>query len=568
MGKWLSIEQYKKTYRFIGRESAYLLVAGMFAGVALSVVEVTFAYVLQAFLVIMKIVPSSASMNFPSWLPVKSPWSFFLFVSIVLFARGTIRWIHAYLNNAVVKVQSTHQRKRLIEWAFSARSINTGEFVTLYNNSSDSVAATLVNFQNIAVILTTAMLIFFYLLKISFLVTSVSIGILGVLALVMRGLDVQVTDIGRIGTLLDDQINRSLMLNIKNLLLLQIYGTQNKEKVQALSKLEQANNVALKYYRILNLKGALPQTLGVILICGLSVVSTQRSWIPSGLMITYFYLFLQFVNNFSDVIKLISTISFSIPATALFAKWWADHSYDGIRNRFDPNPRLSTKPLQESIGWNFSNVSFTYPNTDHLVLKDFSLSVPTNTCTVLLGESGSGKSTILSLALGLYQPTAGNITVSAADQRTKPLMEVQADLLQSVGYVGPESFLIEGTIRENLLYGLTVTPNEQEILHALEAAECLFVEHLSNKLNHHISEQGQGLSAGQKQRLAFARALLRKPKVLILDEATSNLDAETEEKLVATLSKLKGSMTILAVTHREALLQIADQTIRLTPLHA
>ena len=94
---------------------------------------------------------------------------------------------------------------------------------------------------------------------------------------------------------------------------------------------------------------------------------------------------------------------------------------------------------------------------------------------------------------------------------------------------------------------------------ALNLANCAFVSRLDKGLEHGLTEQGEGLSAGQKQRLALARALLRKPNVLILDEATSNLDIHSEESLVKTFEQLKGKVTIIAVTHREALLRIADQ---------
>jgi ATP-binding cassette subfamily B protein AbcA/BmrA len=135
--------------------------------------------------------------------------------------------------------------------------------------------------------------------------------------------------------------------------------------------------------------------------------------------------------------------------------------------------------------------------------------------------------------------------------------------LDSVGYVGPESFLIEGTVKENLSYGLHQVASDIDIRNVLDHADCGFVHSLPLGLEHRLTEQGEGLSAGQKQRLALARALLRKPKVLVLDEATANLDTETELRLVATLEKIRDGMTIVAVTHREALLRIATHKTNL-----
>ena len=162
----------------------------------------------------------------------------------------------------------------------------------------------------------------------------------------------------------------------------------------------------------------------------------------------------------------------------------------------------------------------------------------------------------------MVSPQEGSVKLTAGT-KLLPLSEIRKSLLPHVGYVGSESFLIAGTILENLTYGLETVPSEKDIQLALEKSGCDFISRLNTGLAHPITEQGQGLSAGQKQRLSFARALLRNPKVLILDEATANLDYETEKNLIKTLTQMKGSTTIIAVTHREALLVLADQTIKL-----
>ena len=141
-------------------------------------------------------------------------------------------------------------------------------------------------------------------------------------------------------------------------------------------------------------------------------------------------------------------------------------------------------------------------------------------------------------------------------------------LLANIGYVGPESFLIEGTIRSNLIYGLEREPSPAEIECALALADCSFIATLPDGLEHPLTFLETGLSAGQKQRLSLARALLRNPRALILDEATSNLDLDTEKKLVETLQRLKGRVTLIVATHRTALLALADQHLNLGPIDA
>ena len=120
-----------------------------------------------------------------------------------------------------------------------------------------------------------------------------------------------------------------------------------------------------------------------------------------------------------------------------------------------------------------------------------------------------------------------------------------------------------GTIRDQLMLGQPAQPGAAEIREALALAQCCFVDRLALGLDHPVTEQGGGLSAGQKQRLSIARAILRKPAMLLLDEATSNLDAGTEAAVVAALASLRGRMTIVAITHRDAVLSIADQVVAL-----
>jgi ABC-type bacteriocin/lantibiotic exporter with double-glycine peptidase domain len=185
---------------------------------------------------------------------------------------------------------------------------------------------------------------------------------------------------------------------------------------------------------------------------------------------------------------------------------------------------------------------------------------------VVTGPSGSGKSTFIGLLLGLIKPQIGTVRAIMDEGKSYSLDMNQKKLLKSIGYVGPENFLIDGTIYDNILYGLNQIPSESDVNNALKLSECQFVFDLPHQMNHRLTEQGAGLSAGQKQRLSLCRALLRNPKVLILDEATANLDVDTEERLVKTLATLKRKMTIIGVTHRSALLKIADQHLNFTEL--
>jgi ABC-type multidrug transport system fused ATPase/permease subunit len=169
----------------------------------------------------------------------------------------------------------------------------------------------------------------------------------------------------------------------------------------------------------------------------------------------------------------------------------------------------------------------------------------------IVGPSGSGKSTLLALVLGVLRPTEGEIIVDGVS----PAQFCESPDAR-IAYVGAESFLIDGTVRENLLYGRSEAFTDSEMIAALQAAqlENWYLE-TKDPLNYLISENGEALSTGQKQRLSLARALLSKPSLLILDEISANLDVKTEAEVALTVAGLTGICTTLIVSHREGIVK-------------
>lgn len=209
------------------------------------------------------------------------------------------------------------------------------------------------------------------------------------------------------------------------------------------------------------------------------------------------------------------------------------------------------------------DVSFSYPDTDEEVLKDFSCTFSGGTLIAVMGQTGAGKSTLMRIVMGLLSPTKGKVEISG-EKDGKPQTEtISSRTRDNFMYVPQGNTLLSGTIRENLLL---VDPQADDSLlkDVLLKAEAGFVFDLPEGLDTRCGEDGTGLSEGQCQRIAIARALLKKGGVLLLDEATSALDGETERKLLDNIyTSCRGEKTIIFISHREAVASFADSVLRL-----
>jgi ABC-type multidrug transport system fused ATPase/permease subunit len=200
-----------------------------------------------------------------------------------------------------------------------------------------------------------------------------------------------------------------------------------------------------------------------------------------------------------------------------------------------------------------TNVHFTYPKR-RAALESVSMRIPRGSMVALVGESGSGKSTIADLLLGLLEPESGSIHVDGVSIEELDLNTFR----ERVGYVSQESFLFHSSIRDNLLWAAPEA-TEEDLLQACKSANAYgFIDQLAEGLDTVVGDRGVRLSGGQRQRLALARALLRKPDLLILDEATSSLDTESERLIQLSIEKIAQSTTILIIAHRLSTIMGAD----------
>jgi ATP-binding cassette subfamily B protein len=270
------------------------------------------------------------------------------------------------------------------------------------------------------------------------------------------------------------------------------------------------------------------------------------------------------IGNLTAFLTYIMQILMSVMmATMMFAMVpRAAASGDRIQEVLDTEPsvRDPEAPVEggaETGCVEFRNVEFRYPNAEDPVLRDISFSAGPGEITAIVGSTGSGKSTLINLIPRFFDVTAGEILVDGTDARALTLEE----LWRRIGFIPQRAFLFSGTVASNLRYG-NENATDEELWHALEVAQgAEFVREMPEQLEAPITQGGTNVSGGQRQRLAIARALVKRPKIYIFDDSFSALDFTTDSKLRAALKHETADSTVLIVAQRVSTILHADRIL-------
>ena len=230
------------------------------------------------------------------------------------------------------------------------------------------------------------------------------------------------------------------------------------------------------------------------------------------------------------------------------------HSNNDASGAFDAEVRFV-----ENI--NLSNLSFTYEGVDQAALASISLNIDAGKMIGFIGHSGAGKSTLIDCILGLIHPSSGELKIDGECITSRNVSGWQRKL----GYVSQVIYLLDGSLRENIGFGIPSDAiDEQKLINAVEKAQLTeFIDSLPDGLETMVGERGVRLSGGQRQRIGIARALYDNPPVLVLDEATSSLDTDTEREVMKAVEELQGSKTILIIAHRFSTIENCDYVYKL-----
>lgn len=545
------IETYFIIYKLSDNSTKLWCFFLVIAGLLLFFLDYLFIVSLQRFLTSINLIQNSKEIN--QLFELNSPYieaMIFLFFGVL---RVIIVWVNGITAGLAQVNFEAHFRKIISRWSLWKGTISSGKSSTLYNDivvGSAAGTSTIYYMIGRTIMCLSSLTVLFYY---SFALTLLSLTAIIIIFPIHRMIDIKIS---YFASKVQQNLARSidvLMRGIKNSLFVHIHGILINEVTNIKILVDKFKSSSSVYYALSSTRTIIPQIAGLIVIVVVSLEGATFFSENKGKLVIYLYLILRFFQTLSDISRVSANIRGNWPRLRKLSEWISnDYNSNYAYMKKDLLTKKNSSKSIKGFSIKFENIEFSWEDGS-TVFKNLCLSINSNTLTVIKGPSGIGKTTLLLLITGILKPNSGDVMVS-----NKNIKKIKNHVLSKSAYVGPDPFSLSGTIKEFLMFGQNNFKTQNEIYDALKMANCEFVFNLPHELDYVISEQGAGLSAGQKQRLSIARAILRRPSLLLLDEASSNLDKESENKIIDTLFKLKGKMTIIIVSHKNTMDKVAD----------
>ncbi|MBP3952434.1 ABC transporter ATP-binding protein [Bacillus suaedae] len=347
-----------------------------------------------------------------------------------------------------------------------------------------------------------------------------------------------------------DGVNHVIRENLLAMRIIKVFVTRKHEQNRFLERNDRLMKGTIKALRVMEI--AMPLLLvvmntAIILVLWFGSVAVSDNQAQVGEVVAI----INYATRITGALTMFSMIVIIFSRTRASADRIADVLHTSETEQAEKNQRLRI----ENGNIVFKDVQFFYPNTNELVLNKLSFSVAAGETVAMIGETGSGKTSLFQLIPRFYYPSSGMILID-----NEPIERYEADLLRAeIGYVPQEVLLFSGTIKENISWGKKDASMEEIIKAAQDAQIDETIRKLPNGYDTKIGQKGVNLSGGQKQRISIARALIRKPKILLLDDSTSALDVKTEERLLKALKEYK--CTIIVITQKVSTAMEANKII-------
>ena len=434
-------------------------------------------------------------------------------------------------------------------------NVKTGELVeniifnTMLTDEAIRKSIEIIN-QIMSFILLLALLVIF-----SWKLTGVTIVLSAVIAF---GVSIYIKKISLYGLRLIEsgkELTASLQENLTGIYVIKSFAKEKEQarKLKAQIGVHASNQLNLNFSNFMI--HVITEALGVLAIGALFLIAIKGSDMDYRLVLTQMLPFIYILARILPVIKQINQsrgiIVSRIPAL--------DAVYDLVRLDNKPVLKDGDKPYAGlKSGIRFESVTFSYDDNELAALTEADFFIPKGKTTAIVGKSGAGKSTIINLLLRFYDPQAGRILIDE-----EPLGSFRVETYRrSIGIVSQDTFIFNDTVRNNIAFGITGERSDEIITDAAKRAGAdEFISRLSQGYDTILGERGVRLSGGQRQRISIARAILKNPEILVLDEATSSLDTRTEELIHNAITDLSRNRTVVIIAHRLSTIKNADQLI-------
>jgi len=553
----LGRDRVREAKEFLGAEVWGLFLRAIAVGFFLFAVESSFIMVLQGFLRSLGLMQGQ-ELLLPLWYP-ESMVGATMFLMLFGVLRGAAYLFKAFLAGATHQAFLRQQRARILEYGLlEASTSSSHEVINMFNERVSQAAGTLNAVSQLLLTGTSGLL--FLVLGFSLAPKEMALGLflLSLILFPLRFLNDRIERAGQRVVKESEDCSRLLAQGLRHQFFLRIYGLLGEEIAKGKASLAAYERDFKKYYFVFALKNAVPLIAGSIVISVVAFMSREYFGTSAVKLISFFYIFVRLAQAASEANNGLSELRLQLPGFRLLIDW-----NERLRNL---KLRTATKGTQlnrvnkpGAVEIRAEGLAFGYPGGPNL-FRGLDFKAGRGESVLIKGESGSGKSTLLTLVLGLNEPSQGRLLINGESIST-----ARDWLYEQVAYVGPEPYLIAGTVRANLLYGnhRVSAVSDGEIWAALENAQiAAAIRELPLGLQEILYEHTQ-LSTGQRQRLAIARAMLRKPSLLILDEASANLDSVTEQKFLEALKELLPRVTALIISHKPTFDSLATQRIEL-----
>ena len=541
-----------ETKKFLGQEIISLFFKVIFFGFFIFLIESSSVYVIQGVLLALGLMSSHNSMFIPSWYPTDVASN----VSILLIF-GLFRFIFTtgltYYTGIVPEVFKITQRKRIVEFSLSLNNDNSfAGFYSLFTESAERAGNALMTIFSGVVNLLLGTLLLVYSFSIAWKEVSVALFLLAFLFIPLKILSKGIRRSGDSIIASWHEINSEFGNSVKNRFLINIYNLSEKVKQNFNSSMGSYNRSFFSYRLATAFQTNLTNFIGLLIFSIVCFLGRSYFETDASVLIAVFYLLIRSIQYLNAPINSYSTYQFS--------KGFFNELFDVFMCETSPKETDIAKPSKfldvDNITIRATNLTFQYPHTDAAVFEDLNFSVTKGEVLLIMGQSGSGKSTLLKLVLGLCSGY-GELTINGVAP-----VNVDRKLFDHIAYVGPDPYLFQGSVYDNLTFGHPNPGkiNENDVNKVLSKVGLLSDIEKRGGLSVTINEF-DGFSTGQKQRFSIARALLRSPSLLILDECTANLDESIEKAIVEIIKNASNDMTTIAISHRPIFKSLATQLI-------